>query len=105
MARSFGFSDLHSFKDYVGFVQLCAPDDFPFEEWASPSDQLTLELAFEGLRLGLQMATEEKGEREEFTQGKLLIEEAYAAYRDGQDRDGFFKLEKLQGLLKKVPSQ
>ena len=105
MAVHFGFTDLHSFKDYVGFVKLCAPDDFPIEEWATPADQWTLILAFEGLRLGLRIAVEEKGERDEFTQGKSLVEDAYAAYREGRPRDGFFKLEELQKLLKKVPSR
>jgi hypothetical protein len=105
MTAHFAFSDLHSFKDYVGFVKLCAPDKFPVEEWASPAEQLTLDLAFEGLRLGLRMAVEEKGEREEFTKGKVLVDHAYAAYRDGRVRDGFFKLEDLEKVLRKVPSQ
>src|SRR5262245_49888736 len=105
MAAHFGFTDLHSFKDYVGFVKLCAPDKFPTEEWRTGDDQWTLDLAFDGLRLGLQTAVEEKGERDEFTQGKLLVDDAYAAYRDGRERDGFFKLEELQKLLKRVPSQ
>ena len=105
MARNFGFSDLHSFKDYVGFVKLCAPDRFPVEDWAGPDDQMTLDLAFEGLRLGLAMASEEKGQRVEFTQGKALVEEAYSAYKEGRVRDGFFKLAQLQKLLKKVPSR
>jgi hypothetical protein len=105
MARQYGFSDLHSFKDYVGWVKLCAPDEFPIEEWAGPADQMTLDLAFEGLRLGLKMAAEEKGERAEFIRGRALVEEAYAAYRDGNVRDGFLKLEELQKLLRKVPSQ
>ena len=37
-------------------------------------------------------------------EGASLVEEAYAAYRNGQLREGFFKLEELQKLLKKVPS-
>ena len=105
MAAHFGFTDLHSFKDYVVFVQSCLPDDFPVEEWAAPADRWTLDLAFEGLRLGLRMAAEEKGERDEFTRGESLVEDAFAAYRDGRVRDGFFKLEELQKLLKTVPSQ
>ena len=51
------------------------------------------------------MAAEEKGERDEFTRGKSLVEDAYAAYRDGRERDGFFKLGELQKLLKRVPSR
>jgi hypothetical protein len=99
--KEFGFSDLHSFKDYVGFAKLCAPDDFPVHDW---EDQLTLDEAFEGLRLGLQMSMEEKGTRKEFTRGQVLVEEAYAAYRDGNMREGFFKPQELQKLLRKVPS-
>jgi hypothetical protein len=105
MAAAFPFSDLHSFKDYVGFVKLCASTRFPLREGVGPEDQWTLELAFEGLRLGLRMAIEEKGQRKEFTQGELLVEEAYAAYRAGRVRDGFLTLEELQKLLRKVPSQ
>src|SRR5262245_5200331 len=104
MAAAFPFSDLHSFKDYVGFVQTCAATEFPVREGVGPNDQWTLDLAFEGLRLGLQTATEEKGERDEFTRGKALVEDAYDAFRDGHVRDGFIKLEELQKLLKKVPS-
>ena len=105
MTAAFPFSDLHSFKDYVGFVKLCAPDDFPVREGVGPSDQWTLDLAFEGLRLGLRMAAEERRQRNEFTQGELFVEDAYAAYRDGRVRDGFLNMEELQKLLMKVPSR
>jgi hypothetical protein len=105
MAAAFPFSDLHSFKDYVGFVQLSAPDRFIVREGVGPADQWTLDLAFDGLRLGLRMAIEEKGHRQEFTQSESLVQEAYAAYRDGRVRDGFFKLEEVQKLLEKVPSR
>ena len=104
MAAAFPFSDLHSFKDYVVFVQTYLPDRFPPREGVGADDQWTFDFAFEGLRLGLRMAVEEIGEREVFTQGELLVEEAFAAYRDGRVRDGFFKLEELQKLLKKIPS-
>lgn len=105
MAAKFPFSDLHSFKDYVVFVQTYLPDRFRPREGAGPADQWTLDLAFEGLRLGLEMATKEKGERDEFVKGRALVEDAYTAYRDGRMRDGFFKLEELQKVLRKVPSR
>jgi hypothetical protein len=104
MAAHFGFTDLHSFKDYVVFVQTCLPDRFHPREGVGPDDQWTLDLAFEGLRLRLRMSVEEKGERDEFKRGESLIEDAYICYRDGKIREGFFKLEELQKLLKKVPS-
>jgi hypothetical protein len=105
MAAHFPFTDLHSFKDYVVFVQTYAPTSFRVREGVSAADQWTLALAFEGLRLGLKMAIEEKGARDEFSKGSSLVEEAFVAYRDGRTRDGFFKLEELQKLLKRVPSQ
>ena len=43
----FPFTDLHSFKDYVGFVQLCAPNRFPRRDGVSAEEQWTLDLAFE----------------------------------------------------------
>src|SRR5437762_12814459 len=48
-----GFTDLHSFKDYVGYVGSCAPDSFPERDWR-PKD--TLESAFEGLHYGLMLS-------------------------------------------------
>lgn len=104
MAR-FPFSDLHSFKDYVGFVKLCAPDSFPAREGVGPGEQWTLDLAFEGLRLGLRMAVEEKGPKPAFATCETLVEEAYGHYRQRQMREGFTKLQDVQKLLKKVPSQ
>jgi hypothetical protein len=62
MPARFPFTDLHSFKDYVGFVKLCCPDLFPVREGADPEDQWSLDLAFRGLRLGIDLARKEKGD-------------------------------------------
>jgi hypothetical protein len=103
MAR-FPFNDLHSFKDYVGFVQLCSPDAFPLREGAAVATPWTIDLAFEGLRQGLNMSIEEKGDRIEFSESRRLIEQAYDAYKSGDVRSGFATLEQVQKLLGKVPS-
>jgi len=100
----FPFTDLHSFKDYVVFVQTCAPDRFRPREGVDPNEQWTLELAFEGLRRGLLMASEEKGERPAFAECRSLVEDAFTHYREGRIREGFFKLEEVQKLLRKIPS-
>jgi len=65
----------------------------------------TLELAFDGLRVGFDIAVREKGERREFAESRRLVEEAYDAYKSGDVRSGFMKLEEVQKLLRKVPSQ
>ena len=100
----FGFSDLHSFKDYVIYVQTYLPDRFPPRSWVSPEDQWTLELAFRGLREGLNLAIQEKGPKQVFTDCERLVDEAYKEYIAGRNREGFFKLEEVNKLLRKIPT-
>jgi hypothetical protein len=51
------------------------------------------------------MAVQEKGDRIAFAESRRLVEEAYEAYGAGDIRSGFMKLELVQKLLRKVPSQ
>jgi hypothetical protein len=102
---SFPFNDLHSFKDFVVFAQICSPDEYPQRDGVLAKTPWTLELVFEGLRRGLDMAVQEKGQRKEFSESRRLIEDAYEAYKSGDIRTGFMKLEQVEGLLRKVPSQ
>lgn len=101
MAR-FPFNDLHSFKDYVVFVRMCAPNQFPAREGVGPEDQWTLELAFRGLREGLAQAAKEKGERDEFAQCSELVDQAYGRYRLGDRKEGFLALDQVYKILKKI---
>lgn len=101
----FPFTDLHSFKDYVIFVQSYLPDCFPYRDGAGPDEQWSLELAFRGLQEGLMLARTESGARQKFEKCEQLVAEAYNEYSNGRDREGFFKLEEVNKLLKQVPSQ
>ena len=99
----FGFPDLHSFKDFVVYVQTYLPNRFPPRQ-AAPNEPWSMELAFEGLREGLKMARAEKGSKPVFEKCEKLVNEAYDEYRGGREREGFFKLEEVNRLLKSVPS-
>jgi len=101
----FPFNDFHSFKDFVVFVQICSANKFPQRQGALADTPWTLDLAFEGLRQGFRMAVQEKGERPAFAESRRLVEEAYDAYKSGDIRSGFMKLEQVQKLLQKIPSQ
>jgi len=103
--RRFAFTDLHGFKDYVGFVRLCAPDMFPTREGRAPEEQWTLDLAFEGLRHGLEITAKEKGELAVLPRCRELVGEAYVHYRAGREREGFLTLRAMEDLLKTIPSQ
>ena len=96
----FPFSDLHSFKDYVGFVKLCSPDQFPHREGVSESEQWSLDLAFDGLRAGLKLAMEEKGTKPVFSDCSSMVEAAYIDYQSGKIKEGFLKLADVQKLLR-----
>jgi hypothetical protein len=99
------FSDLHSFKDFVGFVKLCAPDMFPVREGVSASEQWNLELVFEGLDVGLAIAGREGVSASLVSQCQSLFEVALAHYRAGRLQDGFNSLEAAQRILRGVKTK
>jgi hypothetical protein len=99
------FHDLHGFKDFVTFVGMCAPDQFPVRDFLPPDEQMTLDRAFDGLRYGLDLTAREKGELPVLATCRGMVEEAYAHYRGGRMREGFFKLQEMENILKKIPSQ
>lgn len=101
----FPFNDLHSFKDYVVFVRMCAPDRFPQREGVPAKDQWTLELAFKGLEEGLALSMREKGNRTQFERVRQLFEKAAYAYRFGDRPGGFKALDEAHRVLREVPSK
>lgn len=101
MAR-FPFSDLHSFKDYVVFVQMCAPNQFPLREGVPTEEQWSLDLAFRGLRDGISLAVKEKGQRAEFDECSKLVAEAYTHYESGARKEGWLALEQVNKILKSI---
>jgi hypothetical protein len=102
---AFGFTDLHGFKDFVSMVITCAPDLFMPYDWLGPDEQLNLVRAFEGLRYGLHLATHEKGASPLLARCADLVEEAFYQYESGQEDAGRRKLEEMETLLRKLPSQ
>lgn len=101
----FGFTDLHGFKDFVTSVILEAPNDFMEMDWLKPEDQMNLDRAFVGLRYGLDLTAKEKGESALLAQCRMLVEESYAEYKAGRDHAGQLKLEEVEKLLAKLPTE
>lgn len=101
----FGFTDLHGYKDFVGYVILCAPDLFPEQDWRDPGEQMNLERAFAGLRYGLTLVSKEAGESPLLERCRQLVEQARADYGAGRDMAGQVKLEEVDRLLRELPSK
>jgi hypothetical protein len=99
------FSDLHGFKDFVGFVKLCAPDAFPLREGVLPEEQWSLDLAFQGLQAGLNLYVPRGRDGAKFAECVALAEVAYGEYQAGRQRDGFAALANLQRMVKSFPSR
>jgi hypothetical protein len=104
LSRGF-FHDLHSFKDFVGMVVVCAPDQFIPEDWRPADEQLNLNSAFVALRYGLQLTTREKGKSALLDRCRQLVEESFAAYKAGRDREGQRILEEMESLINQLPSE
>jgi hypothetical protein len=104
-ATYFGFKDLHGFKDFVGFVILCAPDEFPSDDWLNPAEQMNLERAIIGLRYGLDVTASEKGDNDIVNKCRRLVEESSAEYQAGREVEGQKKLEEMAKLLNMLPSR
>jgi hypothetical protein len=101
----FPFSDLHSFRDYVAFVRLCSPDEYPIRAGVASDEQWTLDSAVDGLRYGLTLSSKETGEVPVLETCQRIVEEAFQHYRDGQVREGFRKLQEVEKLLKRLKSK
>lgn len=101
----FGFHDLHSFKDYVGWLKICAPDRFRKREGVSDTEQWTLDLAYAGLQHGLTIAADEGVSESVLSECRTLFDQAFAFYRAGNVHDGFRAMEGAQRILRRVPSK
>ena len=99
----FPFSDLHSFKDYVVFVKMCAPSRFPLREGAGP--QWSLDLAFDGLRYGLDLSERDGAKPSVIDQCRAMVEQALQCYRANNRREGFRVMQEMERLLMRLPSQ
>lgn len=74
--------------DFVGYVVLYAPDEFPIEDYLAPEDQMTLDRAFRLLSDGIVIAYPEDAseDRRQWLTGSL--DRAFTAYRQGDLRGG-----------------
>ena len=91
-------SDADGLYDFIGYVVLCAPDDFPNEDYLAPEEQMTLDRAFAELHNALPLLDPE------VAAGKLdlassLLEQSLAAYRAANVHSGAHLLQDFQDLF------
>jgi hypothetical protein len=95
-------NSLRELINFIAYVVLYGPDEFPTREWRRPEEQLNLDRAFEELRHGLTCAAKEVGELPEIATARVMLEEAYTHYREGRINPGAWKLQEMSQLLEKI---
>ena len=88
-----------SLYNFIAYVVGYAPDRFPVEDYLPPDGQMTLERAFEELRMGMQFIDPEVANDQKRSHLKQLLDDAYAAYRRGDERTGARLLQDFEGLI------
>src|SRR5688572_23867137 len=85
--------------DFLSVVIVQAPDEFLREDYLDDSDQLTLDLAFQELRDGMQFVKERIKDKAVVLQLQNCLTASLAAYRAGDDVRGAHLLQDFQRLL------
>ena len=80
--------DYASFKDFVGYFILSAPDNFLFIEGLSPDKQMNLEKAMDELRRGLPILKKRVKDPERYSKLEAMLNEAIDAYQTGDSDTG-----------------
>ena len=76
--------DVNSLYNFIGYVVLRAPDQFPREDYLPDDEQLTLDKAFEELRTGVHLVQADFPERQLTGELQVILDESLALYRAGE---------------------
>lgn len=92
-------NDINSFYDFIGYVVLCAPDQFPQRDYLPAEDQMNLERAFVELHHGVEFIDPGVASGESLSTIKSLIDQAHAAYKGGDEVKGAHLLQDMEGMI------
>ena len=85
--------------DAIGYIVICAPDDFPYRDWRPPEEQPTFENQFEMLRDAIAIIDPKIATSEMLPRLRSLLEESYEAYKSGDNDRGAHLLNDWSELI------
>lgn len=85
--------------DFISYVVLYAPDEFPEEDYLSAEEQMTLDTAFRELSRGLRLALDEGAAKSEESVLRGTLAESKQAYERGDDAHGAQLLQRFETEL------
>lgn len=90
---------ISEYREFLSYVLLYGPDEFPEEDYLEPEDQMSLEKAFSELRRAFPMIKQRVKEEDTLAMLKELLEISYEAYKSGEDRKGAYALQEYTGII------
>ena len=94
--------DINSLYNFIGYVVLRAPDQFPHEDYLAPDDQMNLARAFDELKHGIALVEQDFPGADQDRGLSVLLERSLASYREGDIVAGAHTLQDLQDLIFKA---
>ncbi|WP_299322366.1 hypothetical protein [Parasphingopyxis sp.] len=91
--------DIDALHDFVSYVVLCAPDEFPVEDFLEDHEQMNLEKAFEELRHGILLLHPEVGTPQKVPIMHSKLDEAYKAYKAGDGDKGAHLVQDFRNMI------
>jgi hypothetical protein len=91
--------DLNALRDFVGYVVLCAPDNFPEEDFLQRDEQMNLERAFEEMRNAMNLFKPSKMNDTKRSEALSMLEESLNSYRSGNIVKGAHLLQDFRTFI------
>ncbi|KWE78476.1 hypothetical protein [Burkholderia territorii] len=87
------------FVDFISYVLLSAPDDFPVEDYLSDDEQMNLDKAFDELKGGMRFVEQRIHDKDVVARLHGLLDASFVAYRADDSTKGAHLLQDFQRLL------
>lgn len=91
--------DIDALYDFIGYVVLRAPDQFPTEDHLGPEEQMTLDRAFQELRYGVALVERDFPGADAQRGLTATLDRSLASYHAGQVVAGAHALQDFQDLI------
>lgn len=96
---SLWIQDLNALRDFIGYVVLSAPDNFPEEDFLQPDEQMNLDRAFEEMRNAMNLFKPSKMDDAKRKEALSMLEESLHAYRTGDIVKGAHLLQDFRTFI------
>lgn len=94
--------DINSLYNFIGYVVLRAPDNFPTEDYLPADQQMTLDRAFAELRNGVMLVKADAPDLPRLDDLEVVLDEALALYRRGETVHGAHRLQDFEAMIFKT---